>query len=87
VTLLLAYVMVHEVTHILQGITRRSKRGILKAHWDRDDSFEIGLGCLRFAEADVELIYSGPDAQAPAPTLGAPALADSRNAAPVAVQQ
>ena len=37
----LAYVLVHEVTHILEGITRHSKRGIMKAQWDCEDRFEI----------------------------------------------
>ena len=64
-TSLLAYVMVHEVTHILEGITRHSKRGIMKAYWDREDRFEIRVGRLRFAEADIELIYSGLDAREP----------------------
>jgi hypothetical protein len=82
VTSLLAYVMVHEVTHILEGITRHSKRGIMKAHWDREDRFEIGIGRLRFAEADVELIYSGLDARDSGTAL-AQARANS-NSSPVA---
>jgi hypothetical protein len=64
VTRLLAYTLVHEVTHILEGITRHSKRGIMKAHWDREDCFEIGLGRLGFAPEDIDLIYRGVDARA-----------------------
>ena len=30
----LAHVLVHEVTHILQGIQRHSESGVMKAHWD-----------------------------------------------------
>jgi hypothetical protein len=60
-TRLMAYVMVHEITHILEGITRHSKRGIMKAHWDREDRFQIGLGRLDFAPEDVDLIYRGLD--------------------------
>ena len=62
VTFLLAYVLVHEVTHILEGVARHSKRGIMKAHWDREDRFEIGLGRLAFAPEDVDLIYRGLEA-------------------------
>ncbi len=72
VTSLLAYVMVHEVTHIFEGITPHSKRGIMKAHWDRDDRFEIGLGHLGFAPEDVDLIYRGLDAREFGPALAAP---------------
>jgi hypothetical protein len=72
VTRLMAYVMVHEITHILEGITRHSKRGIMKAHWDGEDRFEIGLGHLGFAPEDVDLIYRGLDAREFGPTLAAP---------------
>ena len=86
VTASLAYVLVHEVTHILEGITRHSKTGIMKAQWDREDRFEIGLGRLEFAPEDVDLIYRGLDARQPWPMFGALAVAESRNAAPVAAQ-
>ena len=33
----LAHVMVHEVTHILQGICRHSASGVMKAQWDEED--------------------------------------------------
>ena len=58
----------------------------MKAQWDRDDRFEIGIARLEFAPEDVDLIYRGLDARQPWPTLGALALTDPRNAAPVAVQ-
>jgi hypothetical protein len=66
ITRLMAYVIVHEVTHILEGITRHSKRGIMKAHWDGEDRFEIGVGHLGFAPEDIDLIYRGLDARVPA---------------------
>jgi hypothetical protein len=59
VSRLLAYTLAHEITHILEGITRHSRRGIMKAHWDREDRFQIGLGNLEFAAEDVDLIYRG----------------------------
>ena len=48
---------------MLEGITRHSKTGIMKALWDREDHFEIALGCLDFAPEDVDLIYHGLDAR------------------------
>jgi hypothetical protein len=87
VTCSLAYVLVHEVTHLLEGITRHSKRGIMKAQWNLEDRFEIAIGRLEFASEDVDLIQRGLDARVPAPTLGALALADRRNAARLAAQQ
>src|SRR5262249_27415941 len=30
---LLAYVLAHEITHILQGVARHSETGIMKANW------------------------------------------------------
>ena len=37
VTILLAHVLVHEITHILEGISRHSISGIMKARWDNTD--------------------------------------------------
>ena len=71
VTRLLAYTMAHEITHILEGITRHSKRGIMKAHWDREDRFQIALGNLEFASEDVDLIYRGLDGRIAASTVAA----------------
>jgi hypothetical protein len=87
VTYSLAYVLVHEVTHILEGITRHSKRGIMKAQWDGDDRFEIAIGRLEFAPEDVDLIHRGMDARTAAPTLRALATAPPRLPIPLAAQQ
>ena len=53
---LLAYVLVHELTHMLQGVKRHSETGIMKADWDRSDYFDMGRGALRFAPEDVRLL-------------------------------
>jgi len=37
VSSVLAHVLVHEVTHILQGIPRHSESGVMKAQWDSND--------------------------------------------------
>src|SRR5713101_90940 len=59
--ILLAYVLVHEITHILQGVMHHSESGIMKAHWDSADVFEMGRKPLGFAEEDVRLIRLGLD--------------------------
>ncbi|MGO9258489.1 MAG: hypothetical protein ACLQU1_19555 [Bryobacteraceae bacterium] len=61
---LLAYVLVHEITHILEGIARHSQGGIMKAHWDDADYDKIRARSLVFAEEDVDLIHRGLDARA-----------------------
>ena len=60
---LLAYVMVHEITHILQGIDSHSADGIMKAHWGSEDYFEMGGKGLGFTSADIDSIYRGLDAR------------------------
>ena len=57
--LLLAHVLVHEITHVLQGIDRHSATGIMKARWDARDYLEMDWKPLPFAQEDVDLIYDG----------------------------
>ena len=61
---LLAHVLVHEVTHILQGIHRHSGRGIMKANWDGSDYQAMMWKSLPFTPEDVELIHRGLAARA-----------------------
>ena len=58
---MLAYVLVHEITHILQGITRHSATGIMKAHWNADDYFAMRKNALTFTADDEELLDAGLD--------------------------
>jgi hypothetical protein len=58
---LLAFVVVHEIAHILQGVKRHSASGIMKAVWDRGDYFEMERKSFRFAREDVDLIHRGMD--------------------------
>ena len=55
----LAHVMVHEITHLLQGVCRHSETGVMKAHWKLEDFYEMCYKPLPFAREDVELIYAG----------------------------
>jgi hypothetical protein len=59
VTKLLAHVMVHEITHNLEGIDYHSRTGIMKAHWTDSDLAELTFKSLSFDPKDVALIYAG----------------------------
>ena len=56
---ILAHVIVHEVTHILQGIARHSETGVMRAFWTTDDYLQMERLPLRFTPDDVELIHIG----------------------------
>jgi hypothetical protein len=56
---LMASVIVHEITHILQGIDRHSTGGIMKAVWTSSDYTQMKHGMLRFTAMDVEMIRDG----------------------------
>jgi hypothetical protein len=55
----MAHVLVHEITHVLQGISRHSATGIMKDQWDENDYSEMRRKPLRFTQEDVDLIYEG----------------------------
>ena len=56
---LMANVIVHEMTHILQGIDRHSPSGVMKAMWNSSDYTLMKRGLLRFTAVDVEMIRDG----------------------------
>jgi hypothetical protein len=69
---LLTYVLIHEITHILQGVAEHSPTGIMKAHWAREDHYAMWNGVLSFTPADIQLIHLGIKARlrrGPRPTL------------------
>jgi hypothetical protein len=59
VDVLLAHVLAHEITHILEGIPRHSQQGVMKAKWDHKDYLRMRESSLLFAPEDVNLIYQG----------------------------
>jgi hypothetical protein len=59
--ILLAHVLVHEITHILQGVARHSETGVMKASWNDEDIFRMMTKPLSFTEEDVGLIRDGLD--------------------------
>jgi hypothetical protein len=58
-TALLAFVLAHEMTHVLQGIVRHSDTGLMKARWSPDDQAAIVQRRLTMSDADVRLLQLG----------------------------
>jgi hypothetical protein len=56
---LLAHVLAHEIGHILEGISRHSASGVMKAQWDEDDFSQMAWKPLPFTPEDVILIHQG----------------------------
>jgi hypothetical protein len=55
----LAHVITHEITHILQGTARHSLTGVMKARWAPSDFDLMEYHPLPFAPEDIELIRHG----------------------------
>jgi hypothetical protein len=60
---LLAHVLAHEIGHILQGVSRHSPTGVMKANWKARDYFDMTNRGLAFTEEDVQLLHLGLDAR------------------------
>ena len=58
-TVVLAHVLVHEITHVLQRIDRHSDSGVMKAHWTLRDYAQMEKDPLPFAAEDIQLIKMG----------------------------
>jgi hypothetical protein len=56
---LLAHVLVHEITHMLEGVDRHSETGVMKAHWNARDYADMVTNPLPFAAVDLTLIHLG----------------------------
>jgi hypothetical protein len=57
--LLLAHVLVHEITHVLQCLDRHAETGVMKAHWTSEDYYDMRWKPLAFTPEDVQLIRLG----------------------------
>ena len=55
-TALLAHVLVHEITRVLQGIARHSETGVMRAKWSRADILSMETHPLPFHPADAVLL-------------------------------
>jgi hypothetical protein len=67
----LGHVLVHEITHILQGIDRHSETGVMKARWTGVDFFQMTWKPLPFTPDDIYLIQRGLATRAGAGTVAA----------------
>jgi len=56
---ILGHVMVHEITHILQGVNRHSETGMMKARWTPEDYCDMQWKPLEFTPEDIILIRLG----------------------------
>jgi hypothetical protein len=53
---ILAHVLEHEITHVLEGVSRHSETGVMKARWDTGDYRQMSRAPLPFAAEDIRLI-------------------------------
>jgi hypothetical protein len=60
---LLAHVLVHEIVHILQGVSRHSASVIMMAHWNTSELDDMVFKPLRFTDEDIRLIRLGLQAR------------------------
>lgn len=63
----LAHVLVHEITHLIQGLNRHSAEGIMKAKWSRSDLLQMNYKPLPFTPEDIRLIDLGLASRSRAP--------------------
>lgn len=56
---LLGYVLAHEIAHVIEGVNRHSRTGVMKACWNEADRAAIFQGRLGFEDLDVQLMRNG----------------------------
>ena len=56
---ILAHVMVHEITHLVEGVDRHSDTGVMKARWTGKDYACMRTAPLAFDLEDILLIRAG----------------------------
>jgi hypothetical protein len=61
VPILLAHVLIHEITHMLQGIERHADSGVMKGHWSYPDFVRMKNRTLPFTAEDILFIHRGID--------------------------
>ena len=55
----LGHLMAHEITHVLQGISRHSETGLMRARWSPEDYMQMPSKPLPLTPYDVKLIRMG----------------------------
>jgi hypothetical protein len=73
-----AHVLVHEIAHNLQQVSRHSATGIMKERWTSADYTAMQYQPLRFEQFDIDLIHEGlagrTERMAARASLGVPSL-------------
>lgn len=54
----LGHVLAHEIVHVLEGVARHSKEGVMKAIWDDRQCAEMAKGPLPFDAEDIARIQA-----------------------------
>jgi hypothetical protein len=62
-TALLGHVLAHEIGHVLQGISRHSEGGVMKARWEYRDVLDMLRKPFSFTAMDEQLIGMGLEAR------------------------
>jgi len=57
--MVLAHVLVHEIAHNLQQVSRHSKTGMMKERWTSEDFTAMQWKPLSFEKFDIDLIHQG----------------------------
>ena len=55
----IAYILAHEITHVLEGMQHHAPTGVMKEKWDRADLKKIQAAKLEFDPSDVDFIRAG----------------------------
>jgi hypothetical protein len=55
----IGHVLVHEITHILEGYPRHSQTGVMKARWTAEDFSLMAMKPLVFEAHDIDEIHHG----------------------------
>jgi hypothetical protein len=71
VSAVLAHVMAHEITHLLEGVAWHSQTGVMKAHWNGHDLTQMAFQSLAFDPEDIDLIQRGLSVRTAGVTPGA----------------
>ena len=66
----LAHILVHEITHVIERVARHSDSGIMKAVWSLADYQQMKLHPLPFSPEDIDLIHEAIGKRIP-PAKGA----------------
>jgi hypothetical protein len=74
----LAYVIAHEIVHVLEGCGRHSDDGVMKARWTGSDYVQMAFSGLEFSDVDLQLLRAHFEKRAAEKhTLPDPATSDS----------